>query len=85
VLLILSANLTLENMHYKELNGVKMDGQLKKAYNLSSSDKHNYTITSNIADCARRNPNYKISSAVIFITAYIITALILPGKSLLSF
>lgn len=66
-------------MHYKELNGVKMDGQLKKAYNLSSSDKHNYTITSNMADCARRNPTFKISSAVIFITAYIITALILPG------
>lgn len=66
-------------MHYKEINGVKMTGQLKKAYNLSSFEKHSYPMTSNMAYCARRNHTFKISSAVIFVTAYIITALILPG------
>ena len=80
MLFYLGVNVTFENMHYKEINGVKMAGQLNRAYNLSFFEKHNYTTTSNMANCARRNQTFKISSAVIFVTAYIITALILPGK-----
>ena len=42
---------------------------------------HNPTLTSKMSQSSlRRNIPFKMSAAVIFFTAYIISALVLPGK-----
>lgn len=65
-----------------KIYGEKMTGQLEEASYSSSSFivNHSSTITSKMSQSSlRRSQPFKMSAAVIFVTAYIISALVLPG------
>ena len=85
LLFIFSVKLQLGIMQYTEINDVKISGgQLEKADNSSSSGESKHITdldTLNMTHSMMRSHRpFKTSTAVIFVTAYILTALCLPGK-----
>lgn len=66
-------------MQYINSNVVKMTGQLLKECSSSSPAKCNGTTKSKMTHSLRRYQPFNIPMAVIFVTAYIISALVSPG------
>ena len=67
-------------MQHNEINDVIMTVQLEKECNSSLSGKHHYKIASSMAQSIKKP--FKISTAVVFVTAYMVATLVLPGKKL---